>query len=81
MRTTKIMTLSLPPDMVKEVEDIVKEEKRTKSELFREALRKYINDKRWLQIRQWGLKTAQQLGISTEEEVDRLVHDYRKVKK
>lgn len=46
MRTTKIMTLSLPPEMVKEVERIVKKENRTKSELFREALRKHmmIND-------------------------------------
>jgi CopG family transcriptional regulator/antitoxin EndoAI len=75
------MTLSLPPDMVKLLEDISKEENRTKSELFREALRKYINDKRWLQIRQWGLKTAQDLGISGEEEVDMLVHEARKAKK
>lgn len=80
MRTTKVMTLSLPPEMVKEVEQIVKDEKRTKSELFREALRKYINDKRWQQIRQWGLKASQELGVSTEEEVDGLIHHYRKAK-
>ena len=67
MRTTKIMTLSLPPEMFEEVEVIAKEEKRTRSELLREALRKYINDKRWLQIRQWGLNTAQDLGISDED--------------
>lgn len=80
MRTTKIMTLSLPPEMVKEVERITKEEHRTKSELFREALRKYINDKRWLQIRQWGLKASQKLGVSTEEDVDKFIHQYRKEK-
>ncbi|MEE9591844.1 MAG: ribbon-helix-helix protein, CopG family [Thermodesulfobacteriota bacterium] len=80
MRTTKIMTLSLPPEMVKEVERIVKEENRTKSELFREALRRYIKDKRWLQIRQWGLKISQELEISTEEDVDKLIHQYRKAK-
>ncbi len=77
MRTTKVMTLSLPPEMVKEVERIVKEENRTKSELFREALRKYINDKRWLQIRQWGLKISRELEVSTEEDVDKLIHQYR----
>ncbi len=80
MRTTKIMTLSLPPEMVKEVERIVKEENRTKSELFREALRRYINDKRWLQIRQWGLKISRKLEVSTEEDVDKLIHQYRKAK-
>lgn len=80
MRTTKIMTLSLPPKMVKEIDKIVQEENRTKSELFREALRKYINDKRWLQIRQWGLKASREFGISTEEDVDTLIHQYRMTK-
>jgi CopG family transcriptional regulator/antitoxin EndoAI len=77
MRTTKVLTLSLPPEMLKEVEILVKEEKRTKSELFREALRKYINDRNWQQIRQWGMKTARDLDISTEEEVNELVRKYR----
>lgn len=81
MRTTKVMTLSLPPDMVREVEKIISKEHRTKSELFREALRKYINDKRWLQIRQWGLKASQELGVSTEEEANELIHQHRKQKK
>ena len=42
MRTTKVMTLSLPPEMVKEIDQLVKEEHRTRSELIREALRKEI---------------------------------------
>ncbi|MEK7308332.1 MAG: ribbon-helix-helix protein, CopG family [Nitrospirota bacterium] len=78
MRTTKVMTLSLPPEMVKEVDKLTKEEKRTKSELFREALRKYISDKRWKQIRQWGMKTSRELSISTEEDVNELIHRHRR---
>lgn len=81
MRTTKVMTLSLPPDMLIEVEKITAQENRTKSELFREALRKYINDKHWLQIRQWGLKASQELGVSTEEQVNELIHQHRKSRK
>ena len=80
MRTTKVLTLSLPPEMVREVETITKEEKRTKSEFFREALRKYINDKRWLQIRHWGMKTSKDIGVSTEEDIDKLIHRYRRAK-
>jgi CopG family transcriptional regulator/antitoxin EndoAI len=72
------MTLSLPPEMVKEVDKLTKDEKRTKSELFREALRKYINDKRWQQIRRWGMETEKKSGVSTEEEVDKLIHKYRR---
>ena len=42
MRTTRIMSISLPPAMEKQVEKIRKEEHRTRSELVREALRQYI---------------------------------------
>ena len=40
-RTTKVLGFSVPPALVKEVEQVAKEERRTKSELFREMLRVY----------------------------------------
>ena len=40
-RTTKILGFSVPPAVVKEVEALAKEERRTKSELFREMVRVY----------------------------------------
>src|SRR5438105_1170458 len=40
-RTTKILGFSVPPAIVKEVETLAKEERRTKSELFREMVRVY----------------------------------------
>jgi metal-responsive CopG/Arc/MetJ family transcriptional regulator len=40
-RTTKIMGFSVPPTVVKEVETLAKQERRTKSELFREMVRVY----------------------------------------
>ncbi len=36
------MTISLPPEMIREVEEIRKAEHRTRSELVREALRTYF---------------------------------------
>ena len=42
MRTSQTMTISLPPEMVKEVERVRKTERRTRSELIREALRTYF---------------------------------------
>lgn len=42
MRTTQTMTVSLPPEMVKEFERVRKAESRTRSELVREALRYYF---------------------------------------
>ena len=40
-RTTKILGFSVPPTVVREVETIAKQERRTKSELFREMVRVY----------------------------------------
>src|SRR5579871_4251788 len=40
-RTTKIMGFSVPPTVVREVETLAKQERRTKSELFREMVRVY----------------------------------------
>ncbi len=42
MRTTEIMTVSLPPAMVRQFEEVRKKESRTRSELVREALRTYF---------------------------------------
>lgn len=41
-RTTATFSISLPPDMAKELDRIQKAEHRTRSELVREALRTYI---------------------------------------
>ncbi len=42
MRTTNTMTISLPPAMAKQMERVQKEENRTRSELLREAWRRYF---------------------------------------
>ncbi len=50
MRIRQTMTVSLPPEMVKEVERIRKAEHRTRSELIREALRHYFNRAKGLPV-------------------------------
>jgi CopG family transcriptional regulator / antitoxin EndoAI len=54
MRTSKIISLSLPPELLSEAERVAKKEGRTKSELFREALRRYIQEQRWAELRRYG---------------------------
>jgi predicted transcriptional regulator len=41
-RTTKTVTISLPPQMADELDRVRKQEHRTRSELLREALRQYV---------------------------------------
>ncbi len=78
MRTTGTLTVSLPPELLREAERTAREEKRTKSELVREALRFYIEERRWRKLQREVFVRAQALGITSEEDVDRLVHSARK---
>ncbi len=48
MRTTALISLSLPPSLVKESEKIAKSKHMTRSELFRTALRHYLEEQQAL---------------------------------
>jgi len=73
MRTTKTWTVSLPPNLVREVERTAKEEDRTRSELVREALRVYIEERRWRKLQRDTAARAAVLGLRSEDDVERLV--------
>jgi len=47
MRTTKSITISLPPEQLRTAERLAKKQSRTMSELFREALRRYQQEEEW----------------------------------
>ena len=47
-RNTKTITFSLPPEMAEQVQDVMRDERRTMSELIREALRNYMEEREWL---------------------------------
>ena len=47
MRTTKSVTISLPPEQLKRAERLAKKQSRTMSELFREGLRRLEQEEEW----------------------------------
>ena len=49
-RNTKTITFSLPPEMAEQVQDVMREEGRTMSELIRATLRNYMEEREWLRI-------------------------------
>jgi CopG family transcriptional regulator/antitoxin EndoAI len=77
LRTTKTWSISLPPKLVKEAERAAKEENRTKSELIREALSRYLEERRFRKLQAYGAKRAKELGIVSEDDVNQLVREYR----
>ena len=46
-RNTDTITFSLPPEMARTLRQVVKEEDRTVSELLREAIRLYMEEREW----------------------------------
>jgi CopG family transcriptional regulator / antitoxin EndoAI len=77
-RTSKVLTVSLPQEMFRQAEKIAKDENRTRSELFREALRQYIASReRWQEIRRWGREAARERGLTSEADVERLIDELR----
>jgi len=78
MRQSKVVTVSIPPRLLREAEKLAHKEQRTKSELVRDALRLYLNlqsDKGFrLAVRQ----RARALQIQSENDIERLVDEVRK---
>ena len=79
MRRVKTWSITLPPEMAVELEEVMREEKRGKSELVREALRRYMEDVKWRKIYRYGELKAQETGISEADVVD-IVHERRQEK-
>lgn len=80
-RTTKTMTVSLPPEMVKEVERLAAIEKKSKSQLFRDMFALYEEmqeEREWQELRRYGSQRAHEAGI-TEKDVERIIHEVRGV--
>ena len=80
MRTREAMTISLPPAMVKEVVAFAKKESKNKSQLIRDALNQYMLEKRWRNYQREISAQGRARGIYTEEDVNRVIHEYRKEK-
>lgn len=79
-RTTRVITVSVPPDIAADFERIAADEGRNKSEMFRELLRiyrGYLETRRFESLQRYGASRATALGVKTEEDVERLIREAR----
>ena len=76
MRTSRVLSITLPEAMLKEAKKRANKENRTMSELVREARRRYEAMQRLRELQAYGKKRADEMGIQ-EEDIDRLIHEYR----
>jgi CopG family transcriptional regulator / antitoxin EndoAI len=76
MKTSKTLSVTLPPEMLKRARSMARKESRTMSELVREALRHYERRTWWNEVNTYGQAKARERGIR-EEDVSRLVDEVR----
>jgi predicted transcriptional regulator len=77
MRTSKTLSITLPPEMLTRAEEIARKEHRTMSELVREALRQYERTQWWNSMNAYGRTKAEERGL-TEADVVPAVREVRK---
>ncbi len=75
-RSTKVISISVPEALARELERMAKEEGVSKSELVRLMARAYKRERaeaEFLELQRIFAPRARALGITTEEDVDRIV--------
>jgi metal-responsive CopG/Arc/MetJ family transcriptional regulator len=78
MRTTRVVSITLPPALFEQAHALAKAENRTMSELVREALRRYNFERDMAEIQAHMVSIADQTGVHTEEDVVRVVKEFRR---
>lgn len=76
-RHTIQWTISVPPLLSREAVKVAREESRTKSELVREALRRYLENRTLDRIRNKLSRRFQAMGIRSEGDIERLIDEGR----
>ena len=82
MRVAKTISITLPPELLLQAQELAQREHRTISELFREALRRYMQgDVAWRELLGRTRARGQALGVTSEADVERLSDEYRREKR
>lgn len=77
-RTSKVLSVSVPPEIAKGFEALAEKEGRNKSEMFREMLRIYQSFRETGQfetLQRYGAARARAVGVRTEADVRGLIEE------
>jgi CopG family transcriptional regulator / antitoxin EndoAI len=72
----KILSVSIPDELMRETEEVARAQGRTKSELVRDALRRQLRLERFRQLQRYGRQRAEQRGVGPED-TEALVDELR----
>lgn len=74
-RTTEVVSISLPKPVAQKLESLQKNRGQSRSSLIASMITKLTEEDRWQKIYVKGEKTAKQFKITSEEDIDRIVHE------
>lgn len=77
MSKASVISISFPSQLSKEVDKLAKAEHRTKSGFIQEAVRYYMERRRWRKLQRKMSKRAREMGIETEDDIEALVDSVR----
>ena len=75
-RKSKTLTFSLPPEMEAQVRRVMNEDDLSVSELLRQAIRLFMEEREWRRLERYGRLRAGEQGVAPED-VERLVDENR----
>ena len=82
-RNTKVVGFSVPPEIYDEILKYAEEEKKTKSELFRDMVKVYRRKKEeeeYNRLLDYGRLKSLETGINSEQKVEEAIDEFRKTK-
>jgi len=77
-RSTRVVNMSVDESLYEDVDRLARDKGTSRSQVLREALKQYVAaETRWQQLLAWGRESGRLLGVETEADAERIVHDYR----
>lgn len=76
-RKSKVLSLSVSPEIAEELDIIAKTESKNRSELFKEMFKTYkesLAEREWRELFDFGEETAKRYSIKNEEELFKILN-------
>ncbi len=67
----------IPPALLAQVKAAAEEEHRPLADVVRDAIERYVRDRRWQKLLSYGEDRARELGLR-EEDIPRLIAEFRR---
>jgi len=79
-RKSKVLSLSVPPEMARELDNIARTEDKSRSEIFKDMFKNYkesVAEREWRELFSFGKETAKRFKIKDEEELFKILDEER----